>query len=282
MLTLITGKTGSGKSYKIISDILAVIETRKVITNIHMNLTHENYIYKDESQIRDYIDEIAILFKEVKSLPLLIEDLKEKEFFGAFFVIDECHLVGFRKKLDPIINWLSVHRHINQDVYLVTQTLKKIDPTYYPDIHFHYDMIASNKRVNKDLIGWYKYDEIGGDKIQTKYIKPNKEIFEIYKTGQSEKSSNVFMVKLVLLVAFFFLMLMVMYYFFTRGMSFQDNVADTNQSTPVTSINKPILENQESNETIVKCDFYINKPRDFTMAVKLKQGYHVCIVEKVL
>lgn len=283
MITLITGKTGSGKSYKIISDILKILDTRKVITNLKMNIEHENYVYLDEEGLRKYIDYIASQFAKVTNLPELIEFMKSKDFFGAFFVIDECHLVGFRDKNNAIINWLSVHRHLNQDVYLVTQTLKKIYPSYYPDIHQHVTMIDSDKRVNKDLIGWYIYDEVGGDKIKTKYVKPNSQVFEIYQTGKEEKTSNVFVIKLLLLVSLLVAVLVGFYFLFYRGMGYVDEnkkLKETNTTQDI-KINKD-TNLTENNNTVVNCNYYLTKPRDFTLAVREKKGWYICLVEKAL
>ena len=285
MISLITGKSGSGKSYKVISDILSILDNRKVITNIEMNIEHPNYIYKNEGDLKDYILDISKLFEDVKDFPRLVNSLRDKEFFNVDFYIDECHLVGFRKKTEGLINWLSVRRHLNQSITLITQTLKKIDLSYIPDIHYHTEMIAQNKRINQSMIGWKKFDEVGGDKIETKYITPNKEIFEIYKSGKVESSPNVFVRKLFGLVALLIFVLVLVYVFFIEGMNnvnnedslstvlntdtvIVDTVSDTNLS--VTFV--------EPTETV--CGYYVARPKNWIYSEKLKNGYYCCTIEK--
>ncbi len=283
MINLVTGKSGSGKSYKVVSSLMEVIDTRKVITNLKLSISHPNYIYKTEGEIKEYILMISNLFEDVKDFPRLVETLKDREFYNADFYIDECHLVGFRKRIDGLINWLSVRRHLNQNIVLITQTLKKIHSDYIPDIHYHYQMIPQNKRVNQNMIGWYKYDEVGGDKIETKYISPNKEIFEIYETGKGESSLNKAVFKLFGVVGLIVLALLFVYFSFISGMSnthdsfeTMNNYIDTNGT-----VHKNKNDVNDTNDlSYVDCTMYISKPNNWILAQKIGNSWYCCTLEK--
>jgi len=214
-ISLTTGKRGSGKTYLIIQMILEQLEHRTIFTNVKLSIDHPNYIYKNEGELKKFIAQINYYFDDVNDMPTLIESLRTKDFFGAFFILDEAHFLGFRKISDGLVNWLSVSRHVGQDIMLITQTTKKINNIYIPDIGFHYDLVAYNKRIHKDLIGYNLYDEVGGDKVhKPKYLRPNPDIFEIYKTGKSDSSTNPQVLKAVGLIFALIAVLVFFYYFF--------------------------------------------------------------------
>jgi zona occludens toxin (predicted ATPase) len=248
MITLFTGKTGSGKSNLVIKKILQELEQRKIITNIKINIDHPNYVYKNEDEIVQYIDDIQSRFANVKDFPLLIESLKKEQFYSALIIVDEAHLLGFRKKHEGIVNWLSVHRHVHQDIWLVTQTLKKIDAVYLLDVHYYYKMVDPHKRVNKNLIGYYKYDGVGGDRIETKYYRPDPQVFDIYTTGKADSSTNVFIWKLFGLVGFIFLALYLVYHFLVSSMTSFDRHIDKAKSSASSDLNTTkIISSHNSN-----------------------------------
>jgi len=267
MITLYTGQTGSGKSHFVIKSFINILDNRTVITNILLNLEHPNYVYMDEGQISKFLQFISKKFDNVENFPSLIESFVNEKFYGALIILDEVHLLGFRSKNDSIINWLSVHRHIHQDVWLITQTLKKIYSDYLLDVHHHVDMIPPHKRPNKGLIGYTRYDGVKGDSLGTKFYHPDESIFLIYKTGKYDGSTNVFMVKLFLSVGFLLLALFSFVYFinssFTNigsmgtALSVEKKVADV-----VDEQNKSIAKGEEITnncKTVIGTKFYVSK-----------------------
>ncbi|MEA2029486.1 MAG: zonular occludens toxin domain-containing protein [Campylobacterota bacterium] len=263
-IVAVLGRGGSGKSYCIANLILDQLENRLIITNVKLSIEHPNYVYKNEGEIKQYIAQINFYFQDVKDFPKLIESLKDKDFYKALFIVDEAHFVGFRKKDDGLINWLSVRRHLDQDIYLLTQTKKKIDTFYHPDISRVVEMIAPEKRVHKDLIGWRVYDEMGGDKLgRDKYVRPNQEIFGIYQTGKADGSTNPVVLKAIGLILALIAILVFFYIFFIRGVLGGMTSNDENKSMLPTLKPPPISNNnqdiKEKTKTINKTDCFLNE-----------------------
>ena len=198
---MLTGKTGSGKSYHSVSMIMEALETgRKVYTNIFINIDFPNYIYIDELGVRDFLSFIGDTFKDVSSLEDKKDEMRNTEYFDSDFYIDEAHLVGFREKKEAVLNWLTIHRHFNQNVFVITQIPSNVHRDYLNLFHSHIDMIPPNKRLSKSSMGFKEYDSYKGDRIKTKYFKPKTELFELYNSGNIEQAVNKNVYKLGALV----------------------------------------------------------------------------------
>jgi zona occludens toxin (predicted ATPase) len=202
MINLVTGKTGSGKTFYNINEMLKYIDgDRKIYTNILLNLEHENYIYFDEKNIKEFFEYINDTFANVENLEEKKEQLRSGVYANAIFFIDEAHLVGFKKINESINNWITLHRHFNQDIYIITQVPTNLHRDYLPQFHYHIDMIASNKKI-PGTIGYRKFDGYKGERLKTKFFKPDTLIFEMYNTGKAESETHPYIYQLgVLLIA---------------------------------------------------------------------------------
>jgi len=200
-LRLLTGKTGSGKSYEAVSLIVDILDTgKKVFTNIKLDIDYDNYIYLDELAIKNFLSYIGDTFSNVENLEDKKNELQITEYFNADFFIDEAHLVGFRDKKEAVLNWLTIHRHFNQNITVITQIASNVHRDYLQLFHTHIDMIAPNKRLSKNSMGFREYDSYKGDRLRTKYFKPRPEIFSIYNSGNVEQGINQDVFKLAFLV----------------------------------------------------------------------------------
>ena len=197
MLTLLTGKTGSGKSYHAVSCIMdSLLDDRKVFTNIKISVKDPNYVYLDELGIRDFLLYIETTFKEVKNLEDKKNEVKSTIYFESDFFIDEAHLVGFRDKKEAVLNWLTLQRHFNQNIHIITQVPTNVHRDYLTMFHSHIDMIPPNKRLSKTSMGLREYDAYKGDRLRTTYFKPELELFELYNSGNVEVGVNQVIFKL--------------------------------------------------------------------------------------
>jgi len=192
--------------------------------------------------------------------------------------------VNIDREIDGLINFLSVQRHLDLDVFLITQTLAKIDRVYQPDVHNHIAMVPANSRVNKNLIGWKVYDSIGGDKISTKWIQPKTEIFSLYKTGKNDSASNPMAKKLVLSILGLLAAIGISLYMFTSATNFSSNIVNSNLD------NNNSIDNNNSNlidinatTTIsygVSCFYSTTKIKDFIWFEKKDNYYYYCTTLK--
>jgi hypothetical protein len=212
MLSLLTGKTGSGKSYFAVSQIVDKLkEGRTVYTNIKLNVEYENYIYLDELGVKTFLVYIGNTFKEVDNLEQKKHEVQQTQYFESDFFIDEAHLVGFRDKKEAVLNWLTIHRHFNQNITVITQVPTNVHRDYLNMFHGHIDMIPQNKRLSKNSMGYREYDAYKGDRINTKYFKPDLSIFEIYNSGNVEKGVNQDIAKLYMIGGGLAVMAIVLY-----------------------------------------------------------------------
>jgi len=250
-LKLLTGKTGSGKTYYAVSLILDSLNAdRKVFTNIQINIEDDNYVYLDELGIKSYLEFIEKTFKEVHNLEDKKHDIQKSIYFESDFVIDEAHLVGFRDKKESILNWFTLQRHFNQNIHIVTQVPTNIHRDYLAMFHSHIEMIPPNKRLSKSSLGLKEFDCYKGDRLRTSYFKPELQLFELYNSGNIEVGVNQDIFKLggilVVIVVLFSSI------WFTSS-SFYNSVSNVGQydknSTTVEKVND--IKSVDVNKTVI-------------------------------
>lgn len=259
MIRLLTGKTGSGKSFKAVSLILESLENnRNVYTNIKIDYDHENYHYIDELGVRAFLTYIEKTFEDVLNLDEKKAEVNATEYFESDFFIDEAHLVGFKKSTDSILNWLTIHRHFNQNITVITQIPSNVHRNYLDLFHNHIEMIPPNKRLSKSSMGFKEYDSFNGDRLRTHYFKPNLEIFELYNSGNVETGVNQVVYKLGMLLGGFVLIGLVLYSLSSDYFDKLHKYDDFNGSLPTVNINGFVPAGQinnilsDKNITIVK------------------------------
>jgi hypothetical protein len=151
MLTIISGKPGSGKSYHCASMVTDMLSDwlryehdnekpfpRKLFSNIKFNCEKLDIVISERLgypvQSDDYVsyldDDFFVVGKEYDEVgnPLFWwNDLES----GSLIVIDEVHkYIGKsfeRRDVDDVesfVNWISTHRHYNQDLIFITQHIE--------------------------------------------------------------------------------------------------------------------------------------------------------------
>ena len=247
MIRLLTGKTGSGKSYHAVSLILDSLNNdRRVFTNIKINVEYDNYVYLDELAVKHFLSYIGDTFANVENLDDKKDELKNTDYFDSDFFIDEAHLIGFRDKKESILNWLTIHRHFNQNVTVITQVPSNVHRDYLMLFHSHIDMIPPNKRLSKNSMGYKEYDSYKGERLNTKYFKPDLGIFEIYNSGNIEQgvSQNVYKLG-ALLVGMLFLSVFAYWSassFFDKNVSLPSkNIIDSNSTNIISNLDNNLI-----------------------------------------
>lgn len=259
MLKLLTGKTGSGKSYYAVSEIIDSLDQGKnVYTNIKLSLTYSNYHYLDELGIKKFLNYIGDTFKEVDNLEEKKLEVKNTAYFNSDFYIDEAHLVGFRDKKEAVLNWLTIHRHFNQNIIVITQVPSNVHRDYLQMFHSHIDMIPQNKRLSKSSMGLREYDAYKGDRIRTTYFKPKKDLFELYNSGNIETGVNQDIAKLYM-VLIGLIGIVIMLYFTASGFLDQKSLKSLNDNNNISvsvnsSVNSKKIVNNDLNNTEVLLD----------------------------
>jgi hypothetical protein len=224
---MITGVPGSGKTYYAVKELLSnyytdnkdgsytIAKDLKVISNIenllldHLSLEEEIETFIDmmvqdhcrESDICDLkeIEETRWNFRNDK-IKYFEKDHQEKiaaRHGRVVYVIDECQeyfstkMHRFRYARN-VFMWFETHRHLGQDVILITQSSMKVARDIRDLVE--YEIRALPKSLS--LFGEMKYNEYtNGMKSNAlpKSIRPKKNIFQLYKSMSmkgSEKSGS--------------------------------------------------------------------------------------------
>lgn len=260
----IVGNPGSGKTYlavyKLYENFLFEPKNKDVNPNNYLyaytNINEFNFscsdliLPLDLENLYDKLTDLYNLYLDKANDQELIEKAKELEIYKSLFVIDECHSNIFDKKKDKIlIWWLTYHRHLYQDIWLITQNLSLVDSCYKKIAEFFYKAVDGSNRLFSKRFKYVlfnsptmynKRDIVPGGGISLKY---DPEIFNLYHSGNITKHKSF--IKVYMFIAF--ILFIVVFIFFLKFISFFDSndkndLNSTNKNLPIktfSSTSKP-------------------------------------------
>ena len=242
MITYLVGNPGSGKTYYAVFKIYQLFlfkpensflskfikpEKQKEYTYCYTNINEfkfdlcDKFIKFDFDKFYADMSILHALYISKVTDAELNERAKELNLSGVFIVLDEAH--NFLKaKEDPVLVWwLTYHRHLYQDIYLITQDLSLISNEYKRIAEHFLKAVDSAKRLFKNkfryiLYGSYKMYQ--KDVMQKFHIPYLKEVFDFYHSGQST-SQKSFVRKFFYIALFVFILLCIYFYFFLKSLS---------------------------------------------------------------
>lgn len=235
MITFLTGAPGSGKT------VLAVYRMAKDTREIHTNID----LY-DTSPIEftkfiweDFLKNIIELFSHQDDSHKYIAMAKEMGIYGISIYFDECHTKLDRQKKE-IVWWLSIHRHLDQNIFLITQNKGIVAQKYrlFPEI-FIFAHTASTRFLSSTM----RYSEYSSfsmnknDRIRKFSHKYDKKYFSYYRTGAHNKGTNTLRKKVYTILAFALVPILFLYFFMTSFSSSQDK-KDLDKPEVVSSLKK--------------------------------------------
>ncbi|CAD7287282.1 hypothetical protein LMG7974_00217 [Campylobacter majalis] len=163
-----------------------------------------------------FYDDLSILYAHYQDKATdeqLNEVAKELKLHNVIFVIDEAHNVLKSKKDEVLIWWLTYHRHLYQDIYLITQDLSLINNEYKRIAEFFYKAVDSSKRLfgNKfRYVVFGSYKMFKKDEYKKVHVDFLNEVFSLYHSGQTNNGKSI--VKKFLLIALFLFVFVVVYF----------------------------------------------------------------------
>lgn len=215
MITLITGVVGSGKTVYCIEELTKLkngTSTYKGHDNIYTNIANFKLSYFDDtpykyfdlnfSNIYTILKELYHIYieyedKEEDTDTALIEYAKKHNFYNCFMVFDECH--HFFDNQDKVKIWyITYHRHIAHNIFLITQNKMLINTKYRQSPELYVKALPMTKKLGVD----FKYNTYGEfsmkDKIESITIKNRPELFEMYTSGNFTKQKSYAMKPLII------------------------------------------------------------------------------------
>lgn len=207
MITFLTGVPGSGKTYKAVVSIYnnfsvsknAKADLKKDYQHCYTNINElkyedlKNTSPLDFDLLKENLTELHTLYKQKVTDDILINRCKELNIYQTLFVIDEAHNI-FDTEDKVLIWWLSYHRHLYHDIFLITQNLSLIKSKYKTFSEFFYKAKPTTVSLNKNT---FKYDVYINSRMSmnarshTEKISKNEEVFNLYHSGDSVGSKNV-------------------------------------------------------------------------------------------
>lgn len=263
MVSLVVGFPGSGKSYYAIDKIYNILSgndktfegTEVIYTNINgvkydffpdsnvqfkkliiddlYNYLTECYQLKEKHQNDDDVDEH------------LIKLSKEKGFFNCLIVFDECH--DFFTPQDKIkVFWLTYHRHLHHEIILLTQNKSLIHSKYRAIPEQFIEAQPRSKKLFDKTLNYKSYASFAmrkADMFSKFSVKTRKEVFELYKSGNTSKQKSI-IYKFLIIFALGLIVAGFLFYNLLSAFSTEDTI-----NYPIES-NTPISESMEKNSKI--------------------------------
>lgn len=258
MITYLIGNPGSGKTYYAVFMIYQtfLFEPKKTfLTKFAKPKEKPNYSYC-YTNINEFKFELSDKFKKfdfdefylgLRNLYALYktgatdnevnEKAKELNLYGCVFVLDECHNFFKDKKDEILVWWLTYHRHLYQDIYLITQDLTLVNNEYKRIAEKFYKAVDSSRRLFSKKFRYEIYASFRlykKDQLEIINIPFLEEVFNLYHSGQSSNKKSF--VRFYFLLAILVFMFLLLYFYFIVMSMFE--------------VEKPYYENIPANEKI--------------------------------
>lgn len=206
MIEIYTGVPGSGKTYRAVSFLYDIFLDDKSksfgkFSKFYTNINEFKFsafpdcvgFPIDFDVLLDQLSQLHKLAMSKANDKELNELSKSFNLDNAFFIIDEGHNF-FDKQNAVLIWWLSYHRHLHQDIIIITQNLSLIDSKYKSFSEFFYKAIPSSLRIfgNKlkyeQYIGSRMFKSQRSEKFELKF---NPLVYDLYTSGANTQSKKV-------------------------------------------------------------------------------------------
>jgi len=202
MIILYSGIPGSGKSYKMVKDLIDERNKYYVVHNIDglkqetlgdYGLNWIEYCEREKMEVTEFFS------KEYQTK--FSEAVRTKYERDCLVIIDESH-EWFDKNKRELKMWLSYHRHLSQTIWLVAHRSTNLSSIYRSFIEVEYRAKSSSIIA---LPGFFLYARIvGGQQVGYKFERLDKKVFSYYKsqsTGyKKQPKSKLFPVVLLLVI----------------------------------------------------------------------------------
>lgn len=257
------GVPGSGKTYKAVYSLYAnfginekLKDSKFIYDDVDFSYTNINELNQD-SFLPDtvkkldwdlFFDNLTTLhahYADKKTDSELIELAKNYDLYRCLIIIDECH--NYLDKNDKVLTWwLSYHRHLHQQIFLITQNLALVYSKYKSFSEFFYVAKPSSLRLFKSKMIYSQFTSSRLSQVSKSgviKIPFVKEIFDSYHSGANQQSQNILKKFIFIALGFFILlifMLLVVQSYWTNDLQKEEAKKEQIQ----TPINNPVQQTQ--------------------------------------
>ena len=278
MVSLVVGFPGSGKTYlaiKKIYDILLNDKEREfdiIYTNIggvkfdSFPTSKIEFKKLKEDDLLEYLKGCFDLYELYKNHDNvddhLIKYSKEKNFYHALIVFDECH--DFFSPQDRVkIFWLTYHRHLHHEILLLTQNKSLINSKYRAIPEQFIEAQPRSKKIFSNTLNYKYYASFAmrkTDLFSSSSIKTHQDIFSLYQSGNQSKQKSIIL-KFILILGFGVVIAIILFLIlFNSFKSEATNESIKELETTKKDINKtnPNTNSNFNNETVITIqeDYY--------------------------
>jgi len=243
-IRLYSGKLGSGKTYRVVYELAKTDLLKKyyVIHNIPDLKIKSEFIKSFNSEFNDMGFEPSEMFN-YEFQEDLSKKILEKYGRGVLWIIDECDKIGFDRTNSSMKKWLSMSRHLGQEIYLISQSKWNIAKDYMNLIEIE---IQGKKGYifSSFIYSWYS----GSEKFATDRLPKDKSVYDLYrsfKIAETKTPKSKFL-KWFLYLGIFAVVALVYFIFFAMPKSFKNSKIDKNiiTSKPVSNDNPSSADNK--------------------------------------
>lgn len=226
MIEFTVGVPGSGKTYRAMYALYSNFGLNEKLKDskfkhddVQFAYTNINEVKFDEfeenkikaldwDKFKDALTILHDLYKNKATDNELIEEAKQLGMFECLIVLDECQ--NYLDTQDKVlIWWLSYHRHIHHQIYLITQNLALVYSKYKSFSEFFYQAKPSSLKLFKSKMVYTQYTNSRLSQVSKSgviKIPFLQEVFNTYHSGANQQSENI-LKKFAILAAVFFVFL---------------------------------------------------------------------------
>lgn len=188
MITLFSGVPGSGKTYKMVAELSRCKDKYFVVHNI--DGLQDGYLGNYGLNFIEYCKENNLEVSDFFSKEYQIEftqKIRDKYARPVLCVIDEAH-EWFSTNSKALKMWLSYHRHLDQQIWLVAHRSTNLPSVYRSFIEVEY---RAKSGSFLGIPGFFFYNRLLGG-VAAGYVKERKtqKIFKIYKSALASSDVN--------------------------------------------------------------------------------------------
>ena len=161
------------------------------------------------------------------------EKAKELNLYGCVFVLDECHNFFKDKKDEILVWWLTYHRHLYQDIYLITQDLTLVNNEYKRIAEKFYRAVDSSRRLFSKKFRYEVYASFRlykKDQLEIINIPFLQEVFDLYHSGQSSNKKSF--VRFYFFLAIVIFISLIFYFYFVVISIFRGDTSEPEKNIP--------------------------------------------------